>query len=328
LGKQPLPILNYTTPSMRQALAAQLRKRHFDFVQIEGTPMAAYVPDIQRQSQPPQIVYDWHNIESELMQRYALGDASRPRRLYASQTVWRLQQVEGDMLARGAAHLVCSTREQSQLSVIAPQAGIHVISNGVDTESFSPPPSSISGETVRDRLLFVGAMDYHANIEAAVSFAHQVWPQLHTAWPHLRLTLAGSNPAPAVRALTSIAGIEVTGTVPDLRPYYHQAAAAIVPLRTGGGTRLKILEALAAGVPVVSTPIGAEGLSLTPGEHILLAESPASWHTSLERILTEPDYARALAVAGRDVAARLYDWNVIGAGLWRIYQDLHKRGSS
>jgi sugar transferase (PEP-CTERM/EpsH1 system associated) len=317
VGGQPLPLLNYTTAAMQKALAEQLDRGAFDIVQIEGTPMAAYVTQIQQEPHPPLVVYDWHNIESEMMRRYALQAKSWPQQLYAARTARLLESTERDMLARGAAHLVCSAREQSQLLRIAPQAQIHVVANGVDTQSFSTTSSH-----VRDRVLFVGSMDYHANILAAVTFAEEVWPQIHTALPHLRLTLAGANPVPEVRALAALPNVEITGTVPDLRPFYQEAVASVVPLKTGGGTRLKILEALAAGVPVVSTAIGAEGLAVVPGEHILLAESPAEWNNALHRLLADPDYTRSLTEAGRELAVRLYDWSVIGAGLCRIYRDL------
>jgi glycosyltransferase involved in cell wall biosynthesis len=165
-------------------------------------------------------------------------------------------------------------------------------------------------------------MNYHANILAAVSFAKEVWPRIHQELPQLRLTIVGANPVQEVRTLAALPNVEVTGTVPDLRPYYREAFAAVVPLKTGGGTRLKILEALAAGVPVVSTAVGAEGLAVVHGEHIMIAESPAQWSDALRRLATDPACARSLIQAGRELAVRLYDWSVIGADLRRIYQDL------
>src|ERR1041385_4067086 len=118
-------------------------------------------------------------------------------------------------------------------------------------------------------------MDYHANIEGATSIARHVWPMIHERQPTLRFTIVGRNPPAAVNELSSMAGIEVTGSVADVRPYYREALAAVVPLNVGGGSRLKILEAMAAGVPVVSTTLGAEGLDVSDGENILLAETTA-----------------------------------------------------
>src|SRR5262249_18577619 len=152
-------------------------------------------------------------------------------------------------------------RERAQLSAIEPRARIAVVENGVDTERFASAQSSTPG-VCRD-FIFVGNMDYYPNIEAAVSFATNIWPQLRSRIRDTRLAIVGANPTTAVHTLSRIPGVTVTGTVPDVRPYYGNALAAIVPLRTGGGTRLKILEAMAASVPVVSTPMGAEGLEVT-----------------------------------------------------------------
>jgi glycosyltransferase involved in cell wall biosynthesis len=171
----------------------------------------------------------------------------------------------------------------------------------------------------RGRILFVGSMSYHANIRAAVDFTRTVWPGIRERFPKWRLTLAGSDPAPAVRALGDEANVEVTGTVADIRPYYAEAIAAIVPMRTGGGTRLKILEAMAAGVPVVSTPLGAEGLAVSPGVDILIAEKDGDWLAQLSALDAQDDLWKRLAEAGRRLAAARYDWEALGQALYETY---------
>jgi sugar transferase (PEP-CTERM/EpsH1 system associated) len=321
LGRDPVPVLNYTSDAMREALAQLLARAPFDIVQIEGTPMAGYAGMIARGPNPPAIVYDWHNIESELMRRFA-AQAPFGKRIYASLTADRLTALERRMLAGDASHIVCSDREKERLHAIAPNALIEVVENGVDCDSFSA-----STHPTRDSLLFVGSMDYHANIEAAVDFAKETWPLARAGFPSLRLQLVGSNPAPLVRALASQPGIEVTGTVPDIRPYYSQALAAIVPLQTGGGTRLKILEALAAGVPVISTRAGAEGLALTPGEHLIIAESQPEWLAAIRR-LSDPQAAAQFSAAGRKQVRERYDWSIPGARLLAVYGAISERRQS
>jgi glycosyltransferase involved in cell wall biosynthesis len=162
-------------------------------------------------------------------------------------------------------------------------------------------------------------MRYHANVEAAVSFVRDVWPGIRERFPGWRLTLAGSDPAPAVLALRGEAHVEVTGTVDDLRPFYGQAIAAIVPLHIGGGTRLKILEAMAAGAPVVSTPLGAEGLAVSPGGDILIAEKDEDWLPHLTALSTQGDLWNRLADAGRRMVTARYDWEAIGQALYETY---------
>jgi sugar transferase (PEP-CTERM/EpsH1 system associated) len=318
-GQDPVPVLNYTTDAMREALARLLARTAFDIVQIEGTPMAGYAGMIASDSDAPRVVYDWHNIESELMRRFA-AQASFAKRTYAKLTADRLETLEGRMLGERAAHVVCSEREKQRLLANAPGAMIEVVENGVDCDYFT---GSIAPET-RNIVVFVGSMDYHANIVAAVDFAREVWPLVRTQFPELRLKLAGSNPAPAVRALAAEAGIEVTGTVADIRPYYAEAFAAIVPLKTGGGTRLKILEALAAGVPVISTRAGAEGLALTAGEHLLIAETADEWLSAIRRV-SDACAAAALSAAGRKRVRERYDWSLSGALLLATYRRLIER---
>jgi len=318
-GCNPVPVLNYTTDAMRDALAQLLARSSFDIVQIEGTPMAGYAETIAGSSQAPGLVYDWHNIESELMRRFA-AQASFAKRIYASLTADRLEALEARMLGERAVHVVCSERERRRLLAIAPDAMIEVVENGVDCDYFAG-----SGATEkRTGLVFVGSMDYHANIEAAVDFARDVWPLVRTEFPELRLKLVGSNPAPAVQALASEAGIEVTGTVPDIRPYYAEALVAIVPLKTGGGTRLKILEALAAGVPVISTRAGAEGLAITAGEHLLIAETGEEWLRAIRRV-SDACVAAALSAAGQKRVRERYDWSVPGSRLLAVYRGLIER---
>jgi glycosyltransferase involved in cell wall biosynthesis len=164
-------------------------------------------------------------------------------------------------------------------------------------------------------------MSYHPNIEAVLSFAARIWPAIHERHPDWHLSLVGANPPPEVRDLSRIRGVEVTGTVPDVRPYYHDALAAIVPLRSGGGTRLKILEAMAAGVPVLSTALGAEGLDVEPGRDYLLVEQDPEWLPALEALAADPARRQQIRQTALDRVRGRYDWDVIGAALRQTYQE-------
>jgi glycosyltransferase involved in cell wall biosynthesis len=198
-------------------------------------------------------------------------------------------------------------------------ARVAVIANGVDTAYFAEagPPRK------QNRIVFVGLMSYYPNIEAAVTFSNKIWPRLQDQLPGYTLTFVGANPVPAVMQLRDIAGVEVTGTVPDLRPYYRDALAAIIPLRTGGGTRLKILEAMASGVPVVSTALGAEGLSVEPGKNILMADADdaESWLRALAGLAESKPRRRELTSAALQLVRHEYDWTSLGESLCKIYAD-------
>jgi polysaccharide biosynthesis protein PslH len=314
-SRWPLPVINYFSAEMAGALEAVLDREEFDLVHLDSLHMGAYIPLLERRSRAP-VVFDWHNIESEAMRRYSMAAASAARKTYAALTARRLAAFEDYALRKALGHAVCSARERDQLCRLRPSARIAVIENGVDAGAFRE--AALPSEQ-RRRLLFVGSMNYHPNVDAAVSFTRALWPSLRAQFPEWRLTVVGSNPAPAVLALRDEPGVEVTGAVDDVRPYYREAVAAIVPLRSGGGTRLKILEAMAAGTPVVSTPLGAEGLMVSPGENILIAESLAEWQRQLAALAPQGELWRRISCAGRGLAQSRYDWADIGESLYQTY---------
>jgi glycosyltransferase involved in cell wall biosynthesis len=168
-------------------------------------------------------------------------------------------------------------------------------------------------------------MDYHANIDAVIWFSNAVWPEISRTHPHLQFTIVGRNPAPEVRALASDR-IRVTGTVDDVRPFYASAVAAVVPLRSGSGTRLKILESIAAGVPVVSTRLGAEGIDVEHDIHILLADSAPEIAAAVHRIASSTEERSRLSQAARALVCRVYDWSIIGKQLFGIHKSLVEAG--
>ncbi len=317
VGRHPLPAVNLDSPHMKGALAELLAREEFDLIQMEYVSLAAaYLPVLRRATRAP-IAFDWHNIDSELMDRYANEAASPLRRWYARHTARRLAALERSVLAGAFGHVVCSQRERACLAAIAPQARLAVIENGVDVEHFQSPAAAPEPRT---QIVFVGSMNYHANAGAAVEFARSVWPALRARFPAWGFSIVGSNPTPDVLALHGANGVEVTGTVPDVRGYYRRAIAAIVPLTVGGGTRLKILEAMAAGVPVVSSSIGAEGLPVSHGREILIANQPAAWIDGLERLARDPSLHARLATAGLELVRSRYDWKAIGESLIQTYQ--------
>lgn len=321
LTRWPLPILNYSSEAMLQALRQVLSTSSYDVVHFDSIHMIRYTDVLGGLP----IVYNWHNIESEAMQRYSATVGSSARRWYAQQTARKLAKLERGILDTACGHVVCSEREREQLLQLQPRARIAVVENGVDVSYFSgsgalTPPPPVTGTA---RLVFVGSMDYFPNVDAATSFVEHIWPRLRLAYPELQLLIVGAKPTAEVLALNGRDGIIVTGTVDDVRPYYGGATAAVVPLRTGGGTRLKILEAMAAGVPVISTPIGAEGLAVTPDHDILLAgpEQADVWLKHLQTLSGAGPQRRQLVANAFDLVERRYDWAQLGRQLGRSYQE-------
>jgi glycosyltransferase involved in cell wall biosynthesis len=208
-------------------------------------------------------------------------------------------------IARAPAALAPVIARASAASAArAPGARIESIATGVDTEYFAPSaalerPSS---------LVFTGSMDWYPNEDAVLHLIDAILPAIRAEVPHVSLTVVGRNPSARLIEAAARAGVRVTGTVDDVRPFVAEGAVSVVPLRVGGGTRLKIFEALAMGKAVVSTSIGAEGLPLTPGEHYLAADEPADFARAVVRLLRDADRRRRLGEAGRQLVEARYSW--------------------
>ena len=329
-GPIPMTILNCWSHRSASQLADVLRSRQFDAVQMEGVHLKEYLPIILGAAGNPAIVVDWHNIESEMMWRFARTTGNWAKKIAATRTAKLIERAEVHMLDLCATHTVTSERERQKLLARRPNANIQVIPNGVDTSFYNAlniaEACRRSGKLDSKRtILFVGSMDFHANIDAVTWFSRTVWPEIARNHPDLQFTIVGRDPAPEVRALASDR-IHVTGTVDDVRPFYASAVAAVVPLRSGSGTRLKILESMAAGVPVVSTQLGAEGIDVEHDVHILLADSAPEIVATVHRIASSAEVRSRLSQAARSLVCRVYDWSNIGEQLYRIHYDqVHAR---
>ncbi|HEX9629509.1 MAG TPA: glycosyltransferase [Pyrinomonadaceae bacterium] len=321
LGRTPLPLLNYTTNEMKQMLARVLSENDFDFVQVESIHLMNYLPTIRAARSRPLVICDWHNIESELMRQYSQRESNVARRAYARKTARLVNECEQRALVEFDAHLTVSESDAERLRQIERDARIFVIENGVDTDYYTNEEIAAGP---KNRVVFVGSMDYHANIDGAIDFARNVWPIVRKLKPEIVFTIVGRDPAPAVRALSEIEGVEVTGTVNDVRPYYREAIAAVVPLNVGGGSRLKILEAMAARVPVVSTTRGAEGLDVRNGKNILIADTNEELREAIVSVAENEILRGQIATAGRALVAERYDWSRLGTSLVGIYEELLK----
>jgi glycosyltransferase involved in cell wall biosynthesis len=317
LGPLPVTVVNYQSQDATDRLAATLREEKFDAVQMETSNLFSYLDIIRRAPGNPAVVLDWHNIDSELMSRYASETANWGKKLIARRTASLLLKLESKLMRVCDAHTVVSEVDRAKLLRHNPGASVTVIPNGVNSAAFSSPLPDAPGNT----LLFVGSMDYHANVDAVTYFAQNAWPAISKRFPSLKFVIVGRSPGRDVRMLASDK-IQVTGTVDDVRPFYAKALAVIVPLRVGGGTRLKILEAMAAGVPVISTTIGAEGIVAQHGREIFLADSTERIIDALELLVANPVLWRNMAEAGRLLASKHYDWTSIGDRLHNLYSEL------
>ncbi|HYF63412.1 MAG TPA: glycosyltransferase [Herpetosiphonaceae bacterium] len=309
----PWPDMALRTPSAayRAALLSLLRSVSFDVVQAESIEMAGYA--IMAQAEGAWATLDQWNAEYVLQQRAAQTDLRQARRWHAgaySSIQWRkLARFERRVCNQLDQVYVVSAEDADALAAIGIARPPVILPNGVDTRFFSPPERR---QPDPDLLLFTGTLDFRPNIDALRWFVSEVLPLVRERRPTARLRVVGRAPGPAVRGLAAAGAVEIVGPVDDVRPHFAAAAAYVLPMRIGGGVRLKLLEALATATPLISTTMGADGVEgLRAGQHCLLADSAGDFADRVVEALADQGRAGRMAESGRRFAVDQYDWNAI-----------------
>lgn len=315
--------LRLTSPDYTNALHDLLSRGTFDILQVGGIEMAGFALALEKSERPP-ILFDAYNAEWLLQLRAAQTDWQKvsrwPAALYSSVQARRLRSYERRICLAAQKVLAVSQADAVALHALDPAIMPRVLPNGVDTARNRP--GLPRAEIAHPALVFTGKLDYRPNSDAALWFADKVWPLVRSRCPQAQWYLVGKNPSPQLAALARLDGVHVTGYVAAIQPYLAAADCYIAPLRVGGGTRLKLLEALACGLPIVATTLGAEGLELCSGQHLLLADTAAAFAEAVLRLLNDRDLAARLGTGAREVACRRYDWDVLGPLLEEAYAAL------
>jgi glycosyltransferase involved in cell wall biosynthesis len=314
--------LQVSLPALQRALHELLRRRRRDVVDLEGPYLSGYdVRVAPPGARPPVVLLDAHNVEHQLALRSRAASEEALRRLHHTLN-W--PKVRRDEIAawRGADGVAFTSRDDAALArpMLGPVPAA-VIPNGVDVGYFRPEPGAPAEPAT---IVFFGTLDYFPNRDGLRHFLAEVWPRLAAALPRARLRILGPHPTPDLLARRG-PRVDVPGCVDDLRPHLARASVVIVPLRVGGGTRLKILEAMAMGRPVVSTTIGAEGLEVRDGRELLVADGAEAFTAAVRRVLEDEPLARSLGSEGRALVERRYGWTAIGADLERFLLELLAR---
>jgi sugar transferase (PEP-CTERM/EpsH1 system associated) len=312
-----------------EAFASELRTllthETFDIVQVEGLELAPYALMILDwfAEGAPRIILDDHNAEYVLQRRAFATDARTPRRwpsaLYSLVQWRRLERFEGQTCRKVGAVVSVSEADAQALRRWVAIQDLLVVPNGVDVQLYRPG----LGDSIplhHPALVFTGKMDFRPNVDAVLWFHSQVWPRVRQAVPDAHWYVVGKNPHARLAPLRADDAITVTGYVEDILPYFGGADVYIVPLRIGGGTRLKVLEALAAGLPIVSTSLGCEGLGIQTGQHALLADSAEEFAQALITLLGDTARRHALGQAARRFALEHYDWAALAPRLEALYE--------
>ncbi len=307
------------SPAFRDRLAARLAEAPFDVVQIEAIELAPYLPVIESARPRPLIVYDDHNAEWVLQKRACLTDLTNPPRWPAaaySFVQWmRLRGYEADMCRRAGRVVAVSEADRNALHAVAPQVDVTVVPNGVALDEYA----AYRGPVEPFDVVFTGKMDFRPNIDAMLWFGQQVLPLIRQRCPDVRLAIVGQRPHPRLDVLRDSPGVTITGWVSDVRPYIAGATVFIAPLRVGGGTRLKLLEAMAMEAAIVATSLGAEGFPVTHGRELLLADTPAGFARAVLTLLDDPAQRTRLGAAAHRFAAATYGWDVLVPKLEALY---------
>lgn len=303
-------------PDFQNRLRRVLDAGNYDVVQIEFAQMGAY--DFTHHGpKAPLLVLDEHNIEYDLQRRSAEADKSIARWAYNALNWRKLRKEERRSWSTCDGIVVTSPRDQALLINGRSQLKSAIVPNGVDVEAFKP--SSVPPDP--NRILFFGAINYFPNQDGLVHFLDNTFPLIVQKQPDTRLWIVGPGARkPVVSRQRS--NIEITGFVDDVNLYLDQASVVVVPLRIGGGTRLKIVEAMAKGKAVVSTSIGAEGLDIVDGTHAIIADTPEEFAAAVADLLAHPERAREIGVAARKLAEERYSWTAVVLQLEQFYAQL------
>jgi len=290
----PVDLWKCRVPAMRALVAKELAGGGYDLCVADF--LSAW-PNVPAGGSTPVVLFE-HNVEYMIWQRLCTTTGNWLKRALLAVEWRKMRRYEHAACRSASLTVAVSADDCQQLRKGAPEATVCTISTGVDPEYFRPP---VADAELPLQLVFTGSMDWQPNEDAMLHFIASILPLLRLALPAVRLTVVGRNPSVQLRAAAQAADVTVTGTVPDVRPFMAAASVYVVPLRIGGGTRLKIFEALAMGKAVVSTTIGAEGLPLTEGLHIVRADSAADFAAAVLALLRDPVRRKAMGDAGRSL---------------------------
>ena len=306
LSYRPAGLQPWWSHCMAQRVGALVDTQQFELVHVDQILLAQYSPNFP----PLPWVLTHHNVEGIAQQRAIESslDQSLLRGWLRRREHARWVRYEIHMSQRANAIVTVSEQDAAYFRRHVRLTSIVTAPNGVDVSSFRP----VDRKPQTNRLLFTGSMDYPPNVDAATWFCQEIFPLIQRERNDLEVWIVGRNPAPEVSRLAQIPGVVVTGAVPDTRPYYEEALVFFVPLRMGGGTRLKILESMSMGIPVISTTIGCEGISVQAGQDLLVADAPQAFAEAVLRLATNTALANQLARNARRLVELSYDWNLIG----------------
>jgi len=289
-----------------------LQQEKYDIINIEHTNIAHWLAPIKTSAKKILVA---HNVKTVMWERYLKQSNDADRNTVQNDYI-KLGKYEKKYLSLYDGIIAMSETDKGFIDKFCGnELAVHVIPNGVDVEYFAP----LDSEVERSTIVFTGTMNHPPNDEGIQYFCKNIFPKIVAKKPEAKLVIVGNAPSKEVQALADGCRVKVTGFVPDTRPYFASAAVIIVPLLTGSGTRLKILEAMAMGKAIVSTSLGAEGIACTAGENILLADTPEEFSGKVLELMKNQDYSGRIGNKARELACEQYSWKNLSLDLEEIY---------
>ena len=306
----------FYSPGFEQMLVSILEKEDFDIVQLESLFVVPYIPSIRRYSKA-KIVLRSHNVEYRLWEQKALAETSFFRKLYLCHLEKRIRQYEVENLNRYDAIVAITAEDAETFRSLGCRKPLHITPFGIDTREYSFP-----GETPKSpaSICFIGSFDWQPNLDGIYWFLEHCWPSLSRDLPDLKLRIAGKN-MPASLENLQVKNVEIRGEVKSSPEFISENTLMIVPLFAGSGMRIKIIEGMALGKPIVSTSLGAEGIHCTPGKDILLADTPEQFSNLIQKCILEEDLAD-IGKNARKLVESEYDNTALASSLIGFYKNL------
>lgn len=311
LSPLPYSVASHASPQLEATLRALAFREPIDLWHVEWTPYAHALRHL-----PGRRLVMAHNVESVIWQRYHETERNPLKRWYIRRQWRKFARFERDALKAASLTVAVSDLDAERFRTDLGVPAVDVVDNGVDTAFFTPDDTPRRPEV----LLFVGSLEWRPNLDGVAQLIDHVFPTVRARVPNAELWLVGRNPPVWLHAAAArTPGVTLHASVPDVRPFLREAGQLVVPLRIGGGSRLKILEALATGTPVVSTRIGAEGLALDPGRHFVQTEGVEDMADAVVAAINDPTRMESSAALGRRQVLKLYDWEALADRLERLW---------
>ena len=302
----------FDSNTFRAELGELLRTRSFDLIHMDSLDLSAYLPLCEDLP----VVCVHHNVESELLRRRSPVQGRAPARAYFRYQADRMKREEQLWIGRIALNVVVSEEDRDVLASLVPEARFTVVPNGVDIEEFRPEPTRSNG------LAYIGGTNWFPNLDALNFFCDSILPHLRAAGVEIPIHWVGNASSEEQRRYADQFSVQLTGYVDDVRPFMRDTLCNIVPLRAGGGTRLKILNSWAMGKAIVSTSVGCEGLDARDGENILIRDDPREFAEAILSLRSDEPLRLKLEKGARKTAEEHYSWDVIGPSMVASYRDL------